>query len=100
MRSDVNLFLNADIRGLSSLRLGDEVSITSTYLGLTTAKYVITFWEYSYLPDRTTIRLHPRNSTKGFVPHAMFGDNIRRVFQQDRGERIADTFIPIPETTT
>lgn len=96
---DVLLFLNADIRGVSDLRLGDEVSITSTYLGLTTEKYVITFWEYSYLPDRTTIRLHPRNSTKGFVPNAMFGDNIRR-FVQGEPQREADIAIPIPETTT
>ena len=97
---DVNLFLNADIRGLTSLRLGDEVSITSTYLGLTAAKYVITFWEYSYVSNRSTIRLHPRSSTKGFVPHMMFGDTIRRLARDERGERVADTFIPIPEVST
>ena len=54
---DVNLFLNADIRGFSSLRLGDEVLVTSTYLGLAAVAYVITFWEYTYLADTTTIRL-------------------------------------------
>ena len=97
---DVNLFLNADIRGLTSLRLGDEVSITSTYLGLTAAKYVITFWEYSYGSNRSTIRLHPRKSTKGFVPHMMFGDTIRRLARDERGERVADTFIPVPEVST
>ena len=97
---DVNLFLNADIRGFSALRLGDEVSITSTYLGLTAAKYVITFWEYLYSGDRTTIRLHPRNSTKGFVPHALFGDQIRNRFNDLESDRVADTFLDIPTETT
>ena len=97
---DVNLFLSAAIRGLSTLRLGDEVSITSTYLGLTAAKYVITFWEYTHSADTTTIRLHPRNSGKGFVPHALFGDQIRNRVRDLETDRVADTFIDTaPETT-
>ena len=76
---DVLLFLNCDIAGLSALRLGDEVSITSTYMNLTAAKYVITYWEYSYSNNITQLRLHPRLSTKGFVQHVLFSDSIRRL---------------------
>lgn len=76
---DVLLFLNCDIAGLSALRLGDEVSITSTYMNLAAAKYVITYWEYSYSNNITQLRLHPRLSTKGFVQHVLFSDSIRRL---------------------
>lgn len=46
--------------------LGDEVSITSTYLGLSGAVYVVQRFEYdSRLPDKTRLTLHPRVSTVG-----------------------------------
>lgn len=78
---DVLLFLNCDIAGLSALRLLDEVSITSTYMGLVAEKYVVTYWEFSYSENITKLRLHPRNSTKGFVQHKIFSDSIRRLVE-------------------
>lgn len=96
---DVLLFLECDIAGLSALRLGDEVSITSTIMGLTAAKYVITYWEYSYSANITKLRLHPRLSTKGFVQHKLFGDTIRRL-ATDTEQLAADvSYIP-SETST
>ena len=70
---DVHLYLRATIAGLSSLRLGSEVNINSTILGLTDEKYVITHWVYDSKAYQTTIRLHPRQSI-GFIKHKMFGD--------------------------
>ena len=96
---DVLLFLNCDIAGLSALRLGDEVSITSTYLGLTAAKYVIIYWEYSYSGNITSLRLHPRLSTKGFVQHRIFSEDIRRQ-QNDLEQLSADVIYIAAETST
>lgn len=95
---DVLLFLNCDIAGLSALRLGDEVSITSTYMGLTAAKYVITYWEYSYSENITKLRLHPRLSTKGFVQHRVFAESIRQ--QQNALELIAADVDYLPAETS
>jgi hypothetical protein len=96
---DVLLFLNCDIAGLSALRLGDEVSITSTIMGLTAEKYVIIYWEYSYSGNITKLRLHPRLSTKGFVQHRIFSEDIRRQ-QSDLRQITADANYPAPETST
>lgn len=63
---DVKLYLQAELPGLSTLRLGDEVSITSTFLGLTAQVYTITHWAYSPSSYRTSIRLQPRASTTGY----------------------------------
>jgi len=86
---DVHLFLEAEIGGLSALRLGDEVSITSTYLGLTAQVYTITHWQFNLKNYRTRIRLHPRASTTGYTTNVSFTqvrDTIesQRTTQQDR----------------
>lgn len=73
---DVHLFLDAVIAGLSTLRLGAEVSITSTYLDLTAEKYVVVHFSFDLATWRTKIRLHPRGST-GFVNRSIFGERIR-----------------------
>lgn len=78
---DALLFLRCEIAGLSALRLGDEVSITSSYMGLTAEVYVITEWEFGWGENITRLRFHPRLSTKGFVKHRIFSDAIRRLGQ-------------------
>lgn len=82
---DVHLYLRAEIAGLSAMRLGEEVNITSTYLGLPgtgdESKYVITHWTYNSNSARTSIRLHPRQST-GFIQHRMFGEHIKHIIDE------------------
>ena len=71
--ADINLFLSCVIGGWSSYELGDEVSITSTLLGRTAAKYVVTHFYFDMKNYRTVLRLHPRSSD-GYVPHLIFSD--------------------------
>lgn len=66
---DVHLFLRAELAGLSAIRLGDELSVTSTTLGITAQVYVVTNWEYSSFTNKTIIELHPRVSIIGFQEH-------------------------------
>lgn len=85
---DVKLFLACDIPGFSTHELGHEVSITSTYLGLTAEVYVVTHFSYDSFAYRTTLRLQPRVSQLGFVDHKQFGENIRQVTEStERLER-------------
>ena len=72
--SDVLYFLMAELAGRDdTYRLGTEVSITSSHLGLTAEKYVVTHWIYNADTYRTTIRLHPRSSV-GYMNHLLGGD--------------------------
>jgi len=86
---DVKLYLEAVLPGLSSLRLGDEVSITSTLLGLTAQAYTITHWAFDYRNFRTHVRLHPRASTIGYSENVsltqirIFAESTRTA-QQDK----------------
>jgi len=60
---DVLLTLVAELAGLdSTYRLGTEVAVTSTRLGLTAVNYVVTHWNYDSRTNKSTIRLHPRSS--------------------------------------
>ena len=93
---DALLFLSCEIAGLSSLRLGDEISITSTHMGLTAEVYVITEWEFGWRDNITKLRFHPRLSTKGFVPHRIFSNSIRRL-GQDTERLDADVTYEAPE---
>lgn len=89
---DIDLLLQAEIGGLSSLRLGDEVSITSSYLGLTTANYVITHWRFDTQQYRTIIRLLPRAaiSTIGLTVTQDF--SIMRTIQEKQRLLEADVY--------
>lgn len=90
---DAHLFLQAELGGLSSLRLGNEVSITSTYLGLTAAVYVVTHWRYDSKNYRTHIRLYPRTaaSTIGFQESYDFTEV--RSLEQIRDTSDSDRYI-------
>ena len=76
---DTQLFLNCTIGGLSALRLGDEVAITSSLLDLTAANYVVTGWTYDSKMYRTSLRLHPRVSQAGFTDHKIFSEYMRSI---------------------
>lgn len=88
---DLHLFLDATIAGYSTYELGDEVSITSTYLGLTAEKYVVTYFAYDHATWRTQLRLHPRVSN-GFVNRVVYGEYIRDLDRQTQDNTI-DSFI-------
>jgi hypothetical protein len=90
---DVHLFLHAEIAGLSSLRLGDEVSITSTYLSLTAEKYIVSHWDYDSTKHITTIRFHPRVSQLGLTEHVFMGEDQRGLLEENT-ERRGETYHP------
>ena len=93
---DCKLYLEAVIGGLSTLRIGDEVSITSTYLGLAAAVYTITHWSYDSKSYRTTIRLQPRASTTGYQSNESF-DKIKKLFDDTHAIK-RDKYIAEPYT--
>lgn len=69
---DARILLTATIDGNTinathdkTIVLGDEISITSTYLGLTASVYVVQRQEYDTRDDQTRLTLHPRASTVG-----------------------------------
>lgn len=99
---DVQQILSVTIRGntakaahAKTLKLGDEVSITSTYLGLSAAVYIVQRWSYDSRNNLTTLLLHPRVSAIGLQRDE------RPSFEQSmqayrRGT--ADRYIAAPET--
>jgi hypothetical protein len=89
---DVHLYLEAVLPGLSSLRLGDEVSITSTYLSLAAQVYTITHWAFDSMNYRTHIRLYPRASTIGYQENMTF-NRVRDNIESQKTAQI-DRYIP------
>jgi hypothetical protein len=72
---DVHLFLRGEFAGLSSLRLGDEVTITSAYLlNSVAAHYIVSHWTYDSTTNITTVRFHPRVSQLGLTDHVFMGE--------------------------
>jgi hypothetical protein len=72
--------LYATLAGLdSTYRLGTEVSITSTYLGLTAAKYIVYEWAYDSETHQTNIVLHPRVSQQGLMETREIRDTFERM---------------------
>lgn len=94
---DVLLLLEAELLGLSTLRLGDRVDITSTLLGLTSADYVITAWSYNSKNYRTHIKLHPSSSV-GYIEYKAFGEHLRDTDETAREAR-RNIYLPAPAGT-
>ena len=101
---DVQQILSVTIRGNTAkashdktLVLGDEVSITSTYLGLSSAVYIVQRWSYDSNPNvnLTTLLLHPRVSQVGLQKDER--PSFEMVMQNFR-RGSADAFIAAPET--
>lgn len=99
---DVQLMLGCTIPGntataahSNTIKLGDELDITSTYLGLTNAKYIINSWSYDSRQNLTTLMLHPRVSTTGLSKQSDDYYNISRtgipqtISRQGRDDYIA-----------
>ena len=83
---DALLFLQCDIAGLSSFRLGDEADVTCTRYNLSDAKYVVSHFSYDSRTAITTLRLHPRAdlSTHGLTDHHLFGQRIRASMEETK----------------
>jgi hypothetical protein len=96
--ANVQQMLYATIPGLNSTyRLGTEVSITSTYLGLTAANYIVYEWMYDSENHRTNIMLHPRVSQTGL----MGTNDIREQFAEVKNNASVarqEQYIPEPIT--
>lgn len=76
-----------------TLRLGDVVAVTSTYLGLTDVDYVVQQYSYESGADETTLLLHPKVSTTGLQEIQQKGiENIRGAHR--RGT--VDSYVPEP----
>lgn len=96
---DVLLLLRAVVVGRTALRLGEELNINSTLLGLTDKKYVITHWSYDSTMHRTTLRMHPRTSEQGYISHITFGEHIRHIADTAKQAQL-DTHSPDLYTQT
>ena len=89
---DVLLFLEATLKGLdSTYRLGTEVAVTSAYLGLTAANYVVTGWNYDSTRHATYIILQPRSSI-GYQNH-FIGSPLSETMKAIK-KAIVDTYTP------
>jgi hypothetical protein len=99
---DVLQMLTCTIRGNTAkaahpknIVLGDEISITSTYLGLAASVYIIDSWSYDSKSDVTTITFHPRVSTTG-LQREEFG-SMERALQKARKGNVDKVILP-PES--
>ena len=99
---DVQQILTATIRGNTAtaahpktIVLGDEISITSTYLGLTASVYIIQSWAYDSKNNMTSIVLHPRVSQVGLQKEDF--DSIEQSIQTIRRGEV-DKYIQPPST--
>lgn len=93
---DVQLYLEATIDGLSSIRLGDYLEVTSTHLGLTTEAYTVVRWEYNSRNYTTTIELHPRG-TIGYRASSGTGRTIEAAREQSK-KALNEQYVPEPHT--
>jgi hypothetical protein len=99
---DIQQILTASIRGNTAtaahdktLVLGDEVSITSTYLGLSSAVYIVQRWSYDSKSNMTSLLLHPRVSQVGLQKDER--PSFEMVMQDNR-RGTGDRFVPPPES--
>ncbi|MBS3796082.1 MAG: hypothetical protein KGY80_14345, partial [Candidatus Thorarchaeota archaeon] len=88
---DVQFHLKAVVSGYSH-EIGTELNVTSSILGLTDEKYVVTDFQYDSQNDRTTITLHPRVSV-GYQNWKPMGDTVSNVQKQSEQNRV-DTYVP------
>jgi len=83
----------AKVAHAKTLVLGDEVSITSTYLGLSADVYIVQRWEYDADTNLTTMLLHPRVSQTG-LQREDFGSAEQAMQAFRRGD--PDRYVPKP----
>ncbi len=101
---DIQQILTCTIRGNTAkashdktLVLGDEVSITSSLLGLSSAVYIVQRWSYDSNPNvnLTTLLLHPRVSQVGLQKDERPSFEM---MMQDFRRGTADRYVPAPES--
>lgn len=96
--ANIQQMLYASIAGLdSTYRLGTEVAITSTYLGLTAANYIVSEWTYDSENHKTMLVLHPRVSQQGLMSTNDIRDQFASV-KSDAGTARKEQYIPEPIT--
>lgn len=98
---DVQMLITAQIRGntlyathANQIFLGDEIQITSTYLGLAAAWYIVQRFDYDSKSNMTTLLLHPRVSATGLQREEF--TSVAGAMQSMRRGGPADKYIPEP----
>lgn len=77
-QKDIRLIVEATASGISVIRVGTEIRLTSTILGLTTEDYVCIRWGHNSFDDITTLLLHPSNDA-GFITPVLGLGEIRNM---------------------
>jgi hypothetical protein len=85
--------LGAELAGLSSIRLGDYLSITSSYLGLTNAAYTVVGWTYESKTYRTTLTLEPRGTVGYSAEPRSYSAYTQAAGARERADR-GDRYLP------
>ncbi|MFO7836427.1 MAG: hypothetical protein R6V83_07225, partial [Candidatus Thorarchaeota archaeon] len=88
---DVRFHLRSSVAGYSH-EIGTELNVSSTILGLSNVKYVVTQFQYDSKSDRTTITLHPRVSV-GYQNWKPMGSTVSDVKDTAEDARV-DTYVP------
>lgn len=89
---DVKLGIQAVLKGLSDIRLGDWITVESLLLGIDGDDYIVTKWTHDDKGFKTTIILQPK-STVGYQEYRTFADSFRKTREQIDQQSL-DTQIP------
>lgn len=87
---DMQFILVATIAGLSSLRLGDHVEVTSTYLGISGVDYWVVQFKYDSELYETHLVLHPDSASDKFIEATFRAEDMRLVAETFETARDAD----------
>jgi len=97
---DPQQILTATIRGNTAtaahpktIVIGDEIQVTSTYLGLTNAWYIVQRFSYTTTDNMTTLLLHPRVSATGLQKEEI--GSFEQAMQTNR-RGSSDPYVPPP----
>jgi hypothetical protein len=97
--SDVRKYLTARLPGLdSSYRLGTITEVTSAYMGITAADYIVDGWSYDSSTHETEIHLHPKVTQIGLVRDPTT-TSVEQALSNIRKGPI-DKYIPSPDKDT
>lgn len=83
----------ATVAHATTLKLGNVVEVTSTFLGIAAVDYIVQRFKYDFSSNETTLTLHPKVSQVGMEP--LDGSQPMRNLQDAR-RGSTDSFIPKP----
>ena len=81
-RGSLHQILTAYLPGWSSYVLGDDISVTSTYLGLTSINYWVVERHFDLAQYMTVLVLHPDVAHDSFVEATIRGEDLRVAYNQ------------------